>query len=131
MRIELTSVMVNDQEKALQFYTNVLGFIKQQDVPIGEARWLTVVSPDGPQTIELLLEPNANPMLKGAEQAFQRTLVDAGIPYTAFRVDDIHAEYERMKKLGVTFTQEPTEAGPVTIATFDDTCGNLIQMYQL
>lgn len=131
MRIELTSVMVDDQEKALQFYTNVLGFIKKRDDPLGGARWLTVVSPDGPQTTELLLEPNWNPTLNGAAQSFQRSLVEAGIPFTAFAVDDVRAEYERMKALGAHFTMEPTEAGPVTIAILDDTCGNLIQIYQV
>ena len=131
MRIELTSVMVDDQEKALQFYTNKLGFIKKRDDPMGGARWLTVVSPDGPQTTELLLEPNFNPMLNGAAQEFQRSLVAAHIPYTTFAVDDVRAEYERLKALGVTFTLEPTDAGPVTIAVFDDTCGNLIQMHQV
>jgi catechol 2,3-dioxygenase-like lactoylglutathione lyase family enzyme len=131
VHIELTSVMVNDQEKAHQFYTKVLGFNTQRDFPIGEARWLTVVSPDGPSTVELLLEPNANPMLDGAESTFQRALFEAGIPATGFRVDDIHAEYERLKALGVTFTLAPTEAGPVIVAIFDDSCGNLIQIYQV
>jgi catechol 2,3-dioxygenase-like lactoylglutathione lyase family enzyme len=131
MRIEVTSVMVDDQEKALQFYTNILGFMKKRDDPIGGARWLTVVSPDGPQMTELLLDPNFNPMLNGAAQAFQRALVEANIPYTTFAVDDVRAEYERLKALGVNFTLGPTEAGPVTIAVFDDTCGNLIQMHQV
>jgi catechol 2,3-dioxygenase-like lactoylglutathione lyase family enzyme len=131
MRIEVTSVMVDDQEKALQFYTNKLGFIKKRDDPMGGARWLTVVSPDGPQTTELLLEPNFNPMLNGAAQAFQQALVSANIPYTTFAVDDVQAEYERLKALGVNFTLGPTDAGPVTIAVFDDTCGNLIQMHQV
>jgi catechol 2,3-dioxygenase-like lactoylglutathione lyase family enzyme len=129
MRIELTSVMVDDQEKALQFYTTKLGFIKKRDDPLGGARWLTVVSPDGPQTTELLLEPNFNPMLNGAAQAFQQALVSAHVPYTSFAVDDVQAEYERLTALGVNFTLGPTDAGPVTIAVFDDTCGNLIQIH--
>lgn len=126
MKIELTSVIVEDQDKALRFYTEVLGFVKKTEFPVGEFKWVTVVSPEGPGDIELALEPNANP----AAQAYQKALFQQGIPLTAFAVEDIQKEYARMKKLGVAFTQEPTQAGPVTIAVFDDTCGNLIQMYQ-
>jgi catechol 2,3-dioxygenase-like lactoylglutathione lyase family enzyme len=126
MKILLSSVMVNDQTKALDFYTEILGFVKSKDIPLGEHRWLTVVSPDGPQEIELLLEPNSFP----PAQTFQQALFQAGIPATAFAVDDIQAEFERMKAKGVKFTTDPTQAGPVTIAVFDDTCGNLIQIYQ-
>jgi catechol 2,3-dioxygenase-like lactoylglutathione lyase family enzyme len=126
MKIQLTSVLVEDQDKALTFYTDVLGFVKKTDVPVGDAKWLTVVSPEGPDDIELLLEPNSNP----AARTFQRALFDQGIPLTAFAVDDIRREYERLQARGVVFRQEPTAAGPVTIAVFDDTCGNLIQLYQ-
>lgn len=126
MKIKLCSVLVDDQDKALKFYTEVLGFINKHDIPLDEARWLTVVSPEGPDDIELLLEPNSFP----AARTYQEALHKAGIPLTAFAVDDIHKEYERMKNLGVVFSMEPTKAGPVTIAVFDDTCGNLIQMYQ-
>ena len=131
MHIERMSVMVNDQSAALTFYTEILGFVKQHDIPLGEYRWLTVVSPHGPSTVELLLEPNKNPMLNGAERTFQRALFEAGVPVTGFRVDDIHAEYARLKALGVNFTIEPAEAGEVSAAVFDDTCGNLIQIYQV
>lgn len=126
MRIELTSVMVDDQDKALRFYTQVLGFVKKTEIPMGEFKWLTVVSPEGPADIELTLEPNANP----AAKAYQKALFEQGIPLTAFAVKDIQKEHERLKKLGVAFNQEPTKTGPVTIAVFDDTCGNLIQIYQ-
>ena len=126
MKIKLSSVIVNDQDKALQFYTDVLGFIKKNDFPAGEARWLTVVSPQGPDDIELLLEPNINP----AAKTYQKALYQQGIPLTAFSVEDIQNEYERMKNLGVVFTMTPTKTGEVTIAVFDDTCGNLIQLYQ-
>lgn len=127
MRIKLTSVLVDDQEKALKVYTEVLGFVKKQDIPLGEAKWLTVVSPEEPDGTELLLEPNGNP----AARTFQEAVHKQGIPATAFAVDDIQKEFERMKKLGVAFTMEPTKTGPVTVAVFDDTCGNLIQMYQV
>ena len=127
MKIKLSSVMVDDQDKALQFYTEVLGFVKSKDLPAGEYKWLTVVSPDGPDDIELLLEPNANP----AAKTYQKALFEQGIPLTAFAVEDIHDEYERMKRLGVVFSTEPTKTGPVTIAVFEDTCGNLIQLYQV
>ncbi|HKW99806.1 MAG TPA: VOC family protein [Bryobacteraceae bacterium] len=126
MTIQLTSVLVDDQEKALKFYTDVLGFVKKTDVPMGKYKWLTVVSPEGPGEIELLLEPNENP----AARTFQKALFDQGIPLTAFFTADIHKEHERMKKLGVAFRSEPMKAGPVTIAVFEDTCGNLIQLVQ-
>ena len=127
MKIKLSSVIVDDQDKALKFYTEVLGFVKKTDFPVGEFRWLTVVSPEGPDDIELALEPNANPVAK----TFQEALFEQGTPLTAFAVEDIQQEYERMKGLGVVFRTEPTKTGPVTIAVFDDTCGNLIQLYQV
>jgi len=126
MKIKLTSVMVDDQDKALKFYTEVLGFVKKNDIPMGEARWLTVISPDGPDDVELLLEPMGFPPAK----TYQKALFEAGIPLTLFAVEDIQKEYERMKKLGVVFKTAPTRMGPVTIAVFEDTCGNLIQMAQ-
>ena|SRR5215468_1869225 len=126
MKIKLTSVMVDDQDKALKFYTEILGFVKSKDIPLGEFKWLTVVSPEGPDDIELLLEPNENP----AAKTFQKSLFDQGIPLAIFAVDDIQKEYERMKNLGVVFRSEPTKMGPVTIAVFEDTCGNLIQIAQ-
>lgn len=130
MRIPVTSVMVDDQAKALKFYTEVLGFVKKADVSAdvsaGGYRWLTVVSPDQPNGTELLLEPMSFPPAK----VYQKALFDAGIPLTMFDVDDITATYERLKKLGVVFKTPPTVAGPVTIAVFEDTCGNLIQIVQ-
>ena len=126
MRIKLSSVMVDDQEKALRFYTGVLGFIKKNDIPIGEARWLTVVSPEAPDEAELLLEPNSNP----AAKTYQKALFDQGIPLTAFAVDDVQAEFEKLKRRGVEFSAEPQSLGPTTIAVFDDTCGNLIEIFQ-
>lgn len=126
MRINLTSVLVDDQDKALRFYTDVLGFEKKAEVPVGEYRWLTVVSPDDPDGTELLLEPDAHP----AAKVFKEALVGDGIPFTSFAVDDVAAEFARLKGLGVRFTQEPAEMGPVTTAVFDDTCGNLIQIAQ-
>jgi catechol 2,3-dioxygenase-like lactoylglutathione lyase family enzyme len=126
MKIKLTSVMVDDQDKALKFYTEVLGFVKKTDLPAGKFKWLTVVSPEGPADIELLLEPNENP----AAKTYQKALREQGIPLTAFAVEDIQKEYERMKKLGVVFRSEPTKMGTTTVAVFDDTCGNLIQLYQ-
>jgi glyoxylase I family protein len=126
MRIKLTSVMVDDQERAAKFYTEVLGFQKKHDIPVGEYRWLTVVSPDGPDDVELALEPNANP----AGRAFQEAMLAQGIPIAAFEVGDLAAEFERLSRHGVAFTREPTQAGPVRIAVFADTCGNLIQLYQ-
>ena len=126
MRIILTGVFVTDQDKALRFYTETLGFVKKHDVPVGEFKWLTVVSPDDPDGTELLLEPNANPV----SQAYQKGLFDQGIPAASFGVTDIRAEYEKLKSLGVAFTMEPTELPNVTIAVFDDTCGNLVQIMQ-
>jgi predicted enzyme related to lactoylglutathione lyase len=129
MKIKLASVPILDYDKALKFYTEKLGFVKKRDIPLGEgARWLTVVSPQEPDGVELLLEPNAEyPAMK----ALKESLVKDGIPYTAFEVDDIQQEYERMKKLGVQFTMEPTNVGMSTVAIFDDTCGNLIQIFQV
>jgi catechol 2,3-dioxygenase-like lactoylglutathione lyase family enzyme len=124
MKITVTSVLVDDQDKALGFYTNVLGFRKKTDVPVGEHRWLTVVSPDAPDGVELLLEPDEHP----AAKPFKAALVEDGIPFTSFGVDDVQQEYERLRGLGVRFTQEPTAMGPVTTAVLDDTCGNLIQI---
>ncbi|MGV9883637.1 VOC family protein [Streptomyces sp. NPDC003006] len=125
MKIHLTSVFVDDQAEALRFYTEILGFVKKHDVPVGEKdRWLTVVSPDEPGGVELLLEPAAHPAVK----PYRDTLVEDGIPLAQFAVEDVHAEYERLRGLGVRFTQEPLEMGPVTTAVFDDTCGNLIQL---
>ena len=126
MRITLTGVFVSDQDEALKFYTETLGFVKKHDLPVGEFKWLTVVSPDDPDGTELLLEPNENPVA----QEYQKGLFDQGIPAASFSVTDIRAEYEKLKLLGVTFTMEPTELPNVTIAVFDDTCGNLIQMMQ-
>jgi catechol 2,3-dioxygenase-like lactoylglutathione lyase family enzyme len=126
MKINLTSVYVDDQDKALRFYTEVLGFVKKTDVPVGEYRWLTVVSPDEPDGVELLLEPDAHP----AAKAFKEALASDGIPLTQFAVDDIAAEHNRLRQLGVLFTQEPAEMGSVITAVFDDTCGNLIQIAQ-
>jgi catechol 2,3-dioxygenase-like lactoylglutathione lyase family enzyme len=124
MRITITSVLVDDQDTALAFYTDVLGFVTKNDVPLGEARWLTVVSPEDPDGVELLLEPSAHP----AVGPFKEALVDDGIPFTSFAVKDVQVEYERLRALGVTFTQPPTQMGPVMTAVFDDTCGNLIQI---
>lgn len=126
MRIKLNSIVVEDQDRALKFYTEVLGFKKKHDIPVGEYRWITVVSPEGPDDIELVLEPNANP----AAKAYQQALFEQGIPITAFEVTDLRAEFERLKGHQVVFTKEPTPAGPVMIAVFSDTCGNLIQLYQ-
>lgn len=129
MKIKITSVPIADYDKALNFYTEVLGFVKKRDIPLGDgARWLTVVSPEEPEGVELLLEPNAGyPAMKALKEA----LVKDGIPYTAFQVSDIQHEYERMRNLGVEFTMEPTNMGTTIAAVFDDTCGNLIQIYQL
>jgi catechol 2,3-dioxygenase-like lactoylglutathione lyase family enzyme len=126
MRIVVTSVFVDDQSKALAFYTDVLGFTKKQDIPMGEHRWLTVVSPEDAEGTELLLEPAGHP----AVGPFREALVGDGIPFTSFGVMDVHAEYERLKGLGVRFVQEPVRMGPVTTAVLDDTCGNLIQIAQ-
>jgi len=125
MRINVMSVMVDDQAKALRFYTGVLGFVKKQDVPVGAHRWLTVVSPESPDGPELLLEPDEHP----AARPFKDALVADGVPFTSFSVEDVHAEFERLSAAGVRFTQEPAEMGPgVTTAVLDDTCGNLIQI---
>jgi catechol 2,3-dioxygenase-like lactoylglutathione lyase family enzyme len=122
--ITLTSVLVDDQEKALAFYTDVLGFQPKNDIPMGEHRWLTVVSPEHPDGVELVLEPDEHP----AAQAFKRALVADGIPFTSFAVVDVQASYEALQARGVTFVQPPTAMGPVTTAVLDDTCGNLIQL---
>ncbi len=124
MRINLASVLVDDQEKALRFYTDVLGFVMKNDVPLGDHRWLTVVSPEAPDGVELLLEPDAHP----AAGPFKAALVEDGIPFTSFAVADVQSEFARLRDAGVVFTQEPTAMGPVTTAVFDDTCGNLIQI---
>jgi catechol 2,3-dioxygenase-like lactoylglutathione lyase family enzyme len=124
MRINLTSVYVDDQDKALAFYTDVLGFAKKTEIPVGESRWLTVVSPEAPDGPELLLEPDAHP----AARSFKEALVADGIPFTSFAVDDVEAEFDRLRSAGVRFTQEPAQMGPVTTAVLDDTCGNLIQL---
>jgi catechol 2,3-dioxygenase-like lactoylglutathione lyase family enzyme len=124
MKINLTSVLVDDQGKALDFYTEMLGFVKKNDVPLGEHRWLTVVSPEDPDGPELVLEPDGHP----AAPPFKQALVADGIPFTSFAVDDVHEVFERLKGRGVRFTQEPTQMGPVTTAVLDDTCGNLIQI---
>jgi catechol 2,3-dioxygenase-like lactoylglutathione lyase family enzyme len=126
MKITVTSVLVDDQAKALRFYTEVLGFLKKTEIDLGEAYWLTVISPDQPDGPELLLEPDGHP----AAKPFKAALVADGIPYTSFAVADIQAEYDRLTGLGVQFTQPPTQMGPVTTAVFDDTCGNLIQIAQ-
>ena len=126
MRIKLTSIMVEDQDKALRFYTETLGFRKKHDIPVGEYRWITVVSPEGSDDLELALEPNANP----AAKTFQQAMFAQSIPLVAFEVADIAKEYARLKALGVVFTREPAKMGPVMIAVFSDTCGNLIQLYQ-
>lgn len=127
MRIKLTSIMVDDQDKGLRFYTEVLGFKKKHDIPVGEYRWITVTSPEGPDDLELALEPNANP----AGKTFQDAMFSQGIPITAFEVADIAAEFARLTAKGVAFTRHPAPAGPVIVAVFADTCGNLIQLYQL
>ena len=126
MKIVVTSVLVDDQEKALRFYTDILGFIKKNDIPMGQFRWLTVVSPGDANGVELLLEPDQHP----AAKPFKRALVEDGIPFTSFGVEDVQAEYDRLLKAGVHFTQPPVAMGPVTTAVLDDTCGNLIQIAQ-
>ncbi len=129
MKIKLTSVPIDDYDKALKFYTEVLGFVKERDIPLGEgARWITVVSPEDPDGTELLLEPNADyPAMKALREA----LLKDRIPFTAFQVGDVQQEYERMRNLGVEFTMEPTNMGMTSAAVFNDTCGNLIQIYQV
>jgi catechol 2,3-dioxygenase-like lactoylglutathione lyase family enzyme len=126
MKIALSSLLVDDQAKALDFYTRVLGFIKKVDMPAGEYRWLTVVSPEGSADFELVLEPNAHP----AAKVYQKALYADGIPATSFASSDVRKEYERLAGLGVVFRTPPTQMGPVTIAMFDDTCGNYIQLHQ-
>lgn len=126
MKIIVTSIFVEDQEKALAFYTETLGFIKKHDVPTGEFRWIALVSSDDQKGTELLLEPNNHP----AAKEYQQKLFAEGVPVTMFGIADIHAEYKRLMERGVTFTMQPTKMGDQTIAVFDDTCGNLIQMIQ-
>lgn len=127
MKIRLTSVLVNDQDKALKFYTEILGFVKKTEVPLGEHKWLTVVSKEEQDGVELLLEP------MGFEPAkvYQKALFEAGIPLTAFHVNDVDKEYERLKNSGVTFSMAPTQMGPVKLAVLNDTCGNNIQLVQV
>lgn len=126
MKIYVTSVMVDDQQKALDFYTQKLGFEVKHDIPVGEHRWLTVTEPGNPNSVELLLEPSAHP----AAQPFKEALLEDGIPFKSFRVEDVQSEFERLLSLGVEFTLPPTEMGPTISAVFDDTCGNLIQLVQ-
>jgi catechol 2,3-dioxygenase-like lactoylglutathione lyase family enzyme len=124
MRIGHMSILVDDQDKALAFYTGVLGFVKKTEIPLGEFRWLTVVAPEDPDGVELVLEPDQHP----AAATFKRALVADGIPFTMFSVKDVPAEYERLRGLGVIFTQEPLSMGGTMTAVFDDTCGNLLQI---
>jgi predicted enzyme related to lactoylglutathione lyase len=126
VKITLNSVIVRDQEHAFRFYTEVLGFIKKTEIPLGEYKWLTVVSPEEPGGTQLVLEPNAHP----ASAAYQKALFETGTPLTSFAVEDVQGEVEKLKALGVTFTMEPTDVGTAIIAVFDDTCGNFIQIYQ-
>ncbi|WP_379134019.1 VOC family protein [Paenibacillus sp. sgz500958] len=126
MKIIVTSIFVDDQDKALKFYTETLGFVKKHDVPLGKHRWITVISPEDQEGTELLLEPNDHP----AAKEYQKKISADGIPATMFGVPDVREEYDRLVKLGVKFTMEPTEMGELTIAVFDDTCGNLIQILQ-
>lgn len=135
LKVDVTSILVDDQENALNFYTKVLGFQKATDIEVGEgARWLTVVAASDPDGVALLLEPDWNPQIEidgePAAQVYKRVLYDAGIPFTSFASDDIHADFERMSNMGVDFKMEPTEMGEVTVAILDDTCGNLIQLHQ-
>jgi len=127
MKIKWTSVLVDDQKKALKFYTEILGFIKKTDVPMGEYSWLTVVSKDEPDGVEVVLEP----MGFAPAKVYQKALKDAGIPLTMFYVDSVQSEFERLEKLGVKFSMKPTQMGPSTIVVFDDTCGNNIQLIQV
>ena len=126
MKIVVSSIYVDDQARALQFYTEVLGFVKKTEIPMGEFRWLTVVGPDDFDGTELVLEPGSHP----AVGPFRQALAEDGIPFTMFGVKDVYAEYQRLRSAGVFFTQPPTDMGPVTTAVFDDTCGNLIQIAQ-
>ena len=127
MRIKVTSVTVQEQDKALHFYTDILGFVKKTEIPLGEHKWLTIVSKEEPDGVELLLEPMGFP----PAVVFQKALFEAGIPYTAFNVDNIDAEYQRLEKKGVVFSMKPTPMGPAILAVFDDTCGNNIQLVQV
>lgn len=128
MKITVTSIPVTNQERARKFYTEMLGFVIKRDIPLGDARWLTLVSPEDPEGVELLLEPNGEyPTMK----ALKAALVADGIPYTMFLVSDVYAEYDRLRSQGVEFTMEPTDMGVTTAAIFHDTCGNLIQIYQM
>ena len=126
MKIYITSIFVDDQQKALEFYTEKLGFEKKHDIPAGEHRWLTLTEADNPNSVELFLEPSDHP----ATKPFKDAIVEDGIPYKSFKVTDIQKEYERLLSLGVEFTQPPTEMGPIITAVLDDTCGNLIQLLQ-
>lgn len=134
MKVIVTSILVDDQDKALKFYTEKLGFVKKTELPVGDAKWLTVISPEGNMDVEVLLEPNWNPSIqidgKPAAAEYQKILFNASIPATVFGVDDIAKEYEKLKGLGVRFTTPPTPMGQVTMAVFDDTCGNLISIVQ-
>ncbi|BCK56583.1 VOC family protein [Nocardia wallacei] len=134
MFVPVTSIPVDDQDKALAFYTDVLGFVKKTDIPVGDAKWLTVVSPDAPDGVEILLEPDWNPGIqlegKPAAQVYKKTLYEAGMPYTMLGSTDLQKDYERMKEHGVRFTQEPTKTDFGAQAVFDDTCGNLIVLTQ-
>ena len=127
MKIKLSSIFVDDQDKALAFYTEKLGFVKKHDVPLGEFKWLTLVSPSEPEGTELVLEPNQNP----AAKTFQKALFDQGIPLTAFLVEDVDREHERLKAAGVRSHTAPAVMGPTKVTVLDDTCGNLIQLYQM
>ncbi|MGE5703309.1 MAG: VOC family protein [Clostridia bacterium] len=127
MKIKLASIFVDDQDKALRFYTEILGFVKKTEIPMGNVKWLTVVSPEAPDEVELVLEPNGH----SAAKTFQKALFDEGIPFTAFSVDDLQKEYERLVAAGVVFRSKPTHAGNVSLAVFEDTCGNLIQIFQV
>lgn len=127
MKMYAKGICVEDQAKALDFYTNKLGFVVKHDIPLGEHRWLTVVSPEEPDGVELLLEPNAHP----ATKTYQKALMADGIPFTAFSVEDIETEVARLEEMGVAFTQPPVKAGGAIMAVFDDTCGNLVQLIQL
>lgn len=126
MKIKLNSIFVDDQEMALKFYTEILGFVKKTDIPFGKNRWLTVVSSDEPNGTELVLEPNDNP----AAKTFKEEMFNQNIPFTAFEVQDIQSEYKRLKSNGVVFTMEPKDSGPIWLAAINDTCGNIIQLYQ-
>ncbi len=127
MKIKLMSLLVDNQDKALKFYTEILGFVKKRDIPMGEHRWLTVVSPEEPDTVELVLEP----MAFAPAREYQKALFEAGIPSNAFNVEDVEKEYDRLEKLGVVFSMKPTKMGPTTLAVFNDTCGNNIQIFQV